>query len=1340
MTGFVGRRAFLADVTRWLASDQRYFVLGGGVGSGKSTALRRVVALHNASVAHFCDPTDLSTRSPSTAARNLAEQLTAKVPGFVSAFTDGQITGAATAGVADNAIVAGVFVNNFTVNASDENTWLQAVRRPLESLVTSGGLPAEFFIVVDALDEADRYDGTKLSELIAGFGALDQVRWLLSTRYPASLVKQLSGSVWQWNLSANQGGRESDDDVRLFLSHNLPRLSASDQAAAADRSHGNFLYARLLVDMLAEPTTPLGGINLPDGLDDALHGYLRQIAGGDRQVSWLNGYEPVLAVLTVIREPVSEAELARLSGVRNPVLSHVLRRLTPLLAAGGAMTEHIALYHAAFYEFLVDEQRSGDWWCDPASSQSRLCDAFATQTRQWTEWHRLDRYGVVHLLEHAALAGWSAREFDRLIVPGYLAEVARQPGPVAAVARHIEPAIRAATAERDLGRAFSWQWLPHLLRNSLHEMLAAETPTLLIKAGQVDLAVEALSSISQTDDNLPYRRGQVVETLAAEGQLDMARATIGMAQQQQRPALLVRAAIGVAADDPALAWSLCQEAVSDPADRPPGDSDRLAVLLAAAPDFVDQAWQLAGDDQARQAVLVAVAEHQARQAAIMASREGLDEALSAAWLAAAKSDPALALELMAPYPDWLNQRLPAEFVVAQATGTARQPSGTARDLVLLAGALVADANKDDNDRAEILAQAQHCAAALDVGMSRFLADHVALSRLDYTPLRGRQPAAAIAAIALTAMIDLCATLPRRSVPAQVLGGLCGSLRVLDTVAGDAAIVAATDLAGLDQVEFSIEVITRLCPVEPAAAWAVAQRSGQHRAYRAWVAALPPTLVSVCIQRVAGIDPQYSGTRAELAGLLATKLAAGDRATARTILELITPTVGSVMFDTELAIVAAACGDIRGDVPSTAWELVDYAADLRDGDVLGLLRYRHRSTDAALSGADLAAIADELAAHTRDLAIPVLARAAGALVSRGDRAGALALLLESLHPGYAPISVHVPRWPGIERAVLLAHRALGSLADLVPELLHQPQIGDRDGDVVEALALLAVHLDDDERQSLLTMTASAGPIIADVLALVDRICRGEPDAAHDIAAILPRAGLARASVLAVLVPYTLLRTADAVAALALTPTGRRGLFEPLPALDGLEHEFLIEVLPAIARTEPAAAQRLAMRLCEDASQSSTGRDALHAVAVAVAERNWADGIRVAETIDTPGVRGMALADLAAVAVRLPDKASRRAAYLAVLDVPDTTADWSNRGYRRRGLLAALPFDPEPQPDVLVRLIPDVFRTPATEPLALEHLAELAALVARAGAADAILAGIPDLADLAASAWPSWQSRD
>jgi len=48
------------------------------------------------------------------------------------------------------------------------------VRRPLESLVKSSGLPAGFLVVVDALDEADRYDGTKLSELIAGFGALDR--------------------------------------------------------------------------------------------------------------------------------------------------------------------------------------------------------------------------------------------------------------------------------------------------------------------------------------------------------------------------------------------------------------------------------------------------------------------------------------------------------------------------------------------------------------------------------------------------------------------------------------------------------------------------------------------------------------------------------------------------------------------------------------------------------------------------------------------------------------------------------------------------------------------------------------------------------------------------------------------------------------------------------------------------------------------------------------------------------------------------------------------------------------------------------------------------------------
>lgn len=1326
MTDFVGRRAFLAEVATWLAGDQRCFVLSGGVGSGKSTALRHVARLHPASVAHFCDPTDLSTRSPSTAARGLAEQLARKVDGYVGALTEDRITGVANVTTAYGATVAGVLVQNLTVNASDENTWLQAVRRPLEQLVHDTGLPAGFFVVVDALDEADRYDGTKLSELIVGFG-LDQVRWLLSTRYPTRLVGQLGGSVRQWDFSANHGRQESDDDVRVFLSRHLPRLTTTDQQTAVRRSDGNFLYARLLVDMLAGAAAPAGNINLPNGLDSALHSYLRQIVHGDRDATWLTAYQPVLAALTVIREPVSQPELKRLSGVAHPVLSHVVRRLAPLLAAGDAVTDRVALYHAAFYEFLRDQRRSGEWWCDPAGAQEQLCAAFETQTRQWTDWGRLDRYGVVHLLAHAAQAGWSAREFDQLIVPGYLAQVARLPGTVATVTRHLGPAIRVATTEQDLGRSFTWQWLPHLLRNSLHEMLATDAPVLLIKAGQADLVVEALSSI---ENDLPSYAGRVVEALAAEGHLEMARATVAVARPSQRPQLLVSAAIGVAATDPALAWSLWQEAVADPTAPSFRYQHRLAMLLATAPDFADRAWGLAGDDRTRRAILVVIAGHDAPLATRMAAQAGLADATSAAWITAAAADPTRTTRLIATHPDWLDERLTAEFLDAQRLGAVGQHYNTAEGLVLLAGALVADP-----DNADTLAQAEHCAATLNPAMSFFTGDHVALSRLDYTPLRGR-PAAAFAVTALTTMIDYCVG-TSRSVPERVLGGLCGSLRVLDADAGDAAIERVTTLAGLDRTAIRIEVITRLCPIEPDAAWALTRLPDRDQASRAWVAALPPTLVSVGISMIAGIDPRYSGSRAELAGLLATKLPPGDPATAGQLLELITPTAKSVVFDIERAIVRAACGDTRG---AGADMFVRYAADLHDGDVLGVLRFRQRGADVRLSGDDLAAVTDELAARVPDLAIPVLACAAGALARQGDQAGALALLAECLHPDCSPISVHVARWRGIERAVLLAHQELGSLADLVAALLRRPTIGARDGDVVEALALLAVHLGDDERQRLVSLTVRADPDIADVLALVDRICRGEHGVADDIAAVLSGGGPSRGGVLALLVPYALCRTTDAVAALTANASGRRALFEPLPELDEPRFGFLVELLPAIARTQPDAAHRLALGMSEADPSSAAGDDALQAVAVAVAEQNWDRGRRIAETITMADARGLAQAGLAAVAVGLPDKASRRAAYLAILDLPEAGPDWARYRYPLRGLLAALLVDPDPPPDVLVRLIPEVLGMPVAEPLALECLAELTTLLDRSGAGDVIMARIPGLADLVASAWPSWQSMD
>ena len=162
---FVGRAAFFAAVANWWEHGaERYFVLGGGVGAGKTSALAALASRYPAVAGvHFCDPRDLGTRRPAVAAGTIAGQLAQRLDGYGAALVEstsgGQqlVSGTATATeVQAGGVNAGVLISTLVVNpGSDQETWDRLVRQPLERLALRAG-SGPVLIVVDALDEADR--------------------------------------------------------------------------------------------------------------------------------------------------------------------------------------------------------------------------------------------------------------------------------------------------------------------------------------------------------------------------------------------------------------------------------------------------------------------------------------------------------------------------------------------------------------------------------------------------------------------------------------------------------------------------------------------------------------------------------------------------------------------------------------------------------------------------------------------------------------------------------------------------------------------------------------------------------------------------------------------------------------------------------------------------------------------------------------------------------------------------------------------------------------------------------------------------------------------------------
>lgn len=923
---FAGRAKFFRAVTDWWASGtERYFLLGGGVGTGKTTAMAQFVT-HGAPpvvVRHFCDPADLSTRNPHEVARALSVQLAERIPGFTDSLvgldgTEGRsaVTGVAMADqVHPGAVNAGVFVSALIINApSDEAAWNRTVTAPLRRLASKGQLPP-VLVAVDALDEADLYDGqTKVTDLVLGAGAdLSEVRWLVSTRYPERVATRLPArDVRYWDLSAGEGGEETRRDARTFLARELRLGTGSELRLAEQRVNGNFLHARLLV----ETVRAHGGVDAqqlakvleetPSDLDGIQSGYLRQIVASDQQLGWLNGYRPVLSVLVVAQEPLDLATLARLSGIQTSLVKWVLTRIRPLLTPDPASDQqHYSLYHAQFREFLAHPTRAGEWWCDPEEGHQRVMSAYEKQTETWTRWERLDGYGAQHLLVHAGGGGWTAADFDRAVVPAYIARVAKEPDAVAAVLRLLDVPIGVALADPEPVRAFVWSWAVRRIKEMLIELLGTRMPILLVKAGHADLVVASLS-LTADSRNHSTQLVSAVSALGAEGYLSHVRTIVSLAPRADRSRLLLMAAGALADVDPDQASTLAEE-VGPPEQFWRGttfedfwdfwESDKVAPLftaLASVPTLAQWAADLSGGMwEPLNAVVLGLARWDPRQAVDIAVEHDLP-ACAAAFEALVASDPGQARALLSRLEpdDWITTRL--RYQDALLTGSSRRwilgrlaapDDHHDSDLLLLAAALT----HDPNDR-ELRMAAQAVARTLPPALGSVTdpprpwptVPAEALAELDLVAL-SRDPLAAT--IATSVVFRVLQAERTQSGELDVgergdvvsCGRLCAALMALDPVAAHAAIEELMPNDSRDLREaFGIALVGSLCSRDPRQAWELAGRFGSHWVLRAWGEALPEAHFEEGVRNVASLDPRYSGTRAELAGLLAAKLPRGRR--------------------------------------------------------------------------------------------------------------------------------------------------------------------------------------------------------------------------------------------------------------------------------------------------------------------------------------------------------------------------------------------------------------------------------------------------------------------------------
>lgn len=285
---------------------------------------------------------------------------------------------------------------------ADPDIHTRVMKIQFESLITkpllevNNTLPAHFVVVIDALDECENENSVgQILDILLAHNITLPVRFLLSSRPEPEIYPRMMRRVGE-NPNARLVLHELDtaavrDDISTFLREELKDVPLTDSqfvtlvelsgvlfiyAATAARYIKNgleFMDHQERLDTILQ--VPSQGNN-EHGID-ALYATILSVAFTYRKLNTANRNQMKMLLDTVIcvQEPMTLAALAGLLQLK-PVkqVDALLRPLRSLLNIAET-TGLVTTLHASFPDFMLDQQRSSEFSCDPMACHTRLARA-----------------------------------------------------------------------------------------------------------------------------------------------------------------------------------------------------------------------------------------------------------------------------------------------------------------------------------------------------------------------------------------------------------------------------------------------------------------------------------------------------------------------------------------------------------------------------------------------------------------------------------------------------------------------------------------------------------------------------------------------------------------------------------------------------------------------------------------------------------------------------------------------------------------------------------------------------------------------------------------------------
>ena len=417
---YYGRVWLNQQVTEWMhnPSARRILLITGAPGVGKSafTANRFLFSEHVVAAIYCKARSELN--NPDSILRLLIFRLCLKLPDY-------------------RALVIRRLQEDNSSLGSLEKMIDVLFADPLTQVID--GKRSDMLILLDGLDEANvtEPDGTvsnPLADALSGqviTRIREYFRFLITCRPNPQILNRFSEYPV---IHIDETGQNNMHDILAYireeLREELSDLNEVDQAAFEDelclRSEGIFLYVSLFVDEVKKKRRSIKDRNFPKGLYNLYYDYFRETFKGVSDETYETIFEPPLAVLAAMNEPIPETTFKRACQWSRRQEQKFYLAFSPFIVRTGGT---VRIFHKSILDWLFTDNAQLYGLDEKDIAQARIMAAdscFMAFSQGVGSMNDFELLHLFPLLESASLSEQNPRLIQVLKSEDYLTEIAQR--------------------------------------------------------------------------------------------------------------------------------------------------------------------------------------------------------------------------------------------------------------------------------------------------------------------------------------------------------------------------------------------------------------------------------------------------------------------------------------------------------------------------------------------------------------------------------------------------------------------------------------------------------------------------------------------------------------------------------------------------------------------------------------------------------------------------------------------------------------------------------------------------------------------------------------------------